>query len=355
VTAFIVIAALLAIAAAALLAWPLLRPRAQGDAPAPPRAGIAATLVASWLPLAAFGIYFWASNWSWDPADHATQASAADIRQMIEQLQGRLAQQPDDLEGWKLLGRSAAVVGDYPLARTAFGEAYTRSKGQDAEAVAGFAESLILNDEREIDGQAVPLFERALELDPDNARALWYGGIIAFRRGDLSLAQQRWVELQNHDLPPDLRQVVAERLAEIERAQGGPPAASAATGATATAASAPPPDGSGANLTIAIAPALAQQVPPGSTLFVIARSGAGGPPLAVVRRAVGSWPVAVSMTDANAMLPGTSLAAAGPLRLVARISRQGGPVAASGDLYGEVGYDFSSARPVTVTIDRIVP
>jgi len=348
VTAFIVIAALLAIAAAALLAWPLLRPRAEGDAPPPPRAGIAATLVASWLPLAAFGIYFWASNWSWEPADHATQASAADIRQMIEQLQERLSRQPDDVEGWKLLGRSATVVGDYPLAQTAFGEAYTRSKGQDAEAVAGFAESLILNDEREIDGQAVPLFERALELDPDNARALWYGGIIAFRRGDLALAQQRWVELQNHDLPPDLRQVVAERLAEIERAQGGSPAAAAAT------AVAPQP-ADGANLTVAIAPALAGKVPPGSTLFVIARSGEGGPPLAVVRRDVGSWPVAVAMTDANAMLPGTSLARAGPLRLVARISRQGGPVAASGDLYGEVGYDFASASPVTVTIDRIVP
>ncbi|HEU0225093.1 MAG TPA: tetratricopeptide repeat protein [Steroidobacteraceae bacterium] len=345
-TAFIVIAALLAIAAAVLLAWPLLRPHAEGDAPAPPRAGIAATLVASWLPLAAFGIYFWASNWSWEPADHATQASAADLRQMIEQLQSRLSRQPDDIEGWKLLGRSAAVVGDYPLARTAFGEAYTRSKGQDAEAVAGFGESLILNDEREIDGQAVPLFERALELDPDNARALWYGGIIAFRRGDLALAQQRWVELQNHDLPPDLRQVVAERLAEIERAQGGSPA---------TVAAVAPRQASGANLTIAIAPALAGQVPPGSTLFVIARGNEGGPPLAVVRRAVGSWPVAVAMTDANAMLPGTSLAAAGPLRLVARISRQGGPVAASGDLYGEVGYDFASASPVTVTIDRIVP
>jgi cytochrome c-type biogenesis protein CcmH len=350
VTAFIVIAALLAIAAAALLAWPLLRPRAQDGAPTPPRAGIAATLVASWLPLAAFGIYFWASNWSWEPADHATQASAADIREMIEQLRNRLTRQPDDLEGWKLLGRSAAVAGDYPLAQTAFGEAYTRSRGQDAEAVAGFAESLILNDEREIDGQAAPLFEQALELDPDNARALWYGGIIAFRRGDLALAQQRWVELQNHDLPPDLRQVVAERLAEIERAQGGSPSAPAAT-----AAAAPQPAGTGANLTIAIAPALAEKVPPGATLFVIARGGEGGPPLAVVRRAVGSWPAAVSMTDANAMLPGTSLAAAGPLRLVARISRQGGPVASSGDLYGEVGYDFSSARPVTVTIDRIVP
>ena len=42
---------------------------------------------------------------------------------------------------------------------------------------------------------------------PDNARALWYGGIVAYRRGDHELAQQRWVELQDHELPPDLRQV----------------------------------------------------------------------------------------------------------------------------------------------------
>ncbi|MBX3702717.1 MAG: tetratricopeptide repeat protein [Steroidobacteraceae bacterium] len=349
-TAFIFVAVLLALAAAALLAWPLLRPRAEAGGPPPPRSAIAATLVASWLPLAAFAIYFWASNWSWDPADHAAQASAADIRQMMEQLQSRLSRQPEDLEGWKLLGRTATVVGNYPLAKEAFGEAYTRSQGRDPDAVAGFAESLILNDEREIDGQAVPLFERALELDPDNARALWYGGIIAYRRGDMTLAQQRWVELQNHDLPPDLRQVVAERLADIGRAQGGPPAKPAVT-----VAAVPQPAGTGANLTIAIAPALTEKVPPGSTLFVIARSGEGGPPLAVVRRTVGSWPVAVSMTDANAMLPGTSLAAAGPLRIVARISRQGGPAAASGDLYGEVGYDFSSASPATVTIDRIVP
>jgi hypothetical protein len=61
------------------------------------------------------------------------------------------------------------------------------------------------------------------------------------------------------------------------------------------------------------------------------------------------------MTDADAMLPGTSLAGAGPLRIVARISRQGGPIAASGDLFGEVGYDPASASPVTVTIDRVVP
>jgi len=90
-------------------------------------------------------------------------------------------------------------------------------------------------------------------------------------------------------------------------------------------------------------------------LFVIARRGEGGPPLAVVRRPVSSWPIAITMTDADAMTPGTSLASAGPVHLIARISRSGQPVAASGDPYGEVSYDFTATNPVTVTIDRIVP
>ncbi|MGH8864812.1 MAG: c-type cytochrome biogenesis protein CcmI/CycH, partial [Burkholderiales bacterium] len=175
-------------------------------------------------------------------------------------------------------------------------------------------------------------------------RALWYGGIVAYRRGNLALAQQRWVELQDHDLPPDLRQMVAERLAELER-QPGAPATPQATG----------PAGSVASVSIQVAPALSAQVPAQATLFLIARRGEGGPPLAVVRRPVGTWPVALTISDADAMLPGTSLTGGGPVRLIARISRSGQPIAASGDPYGEVGYDFATADPVTVTIDRIVP
>ena len=148
--------------------------------------------------------------------------SEPDLKRVAAQLQERLARQPDDVEGWKLLGRSATVLGDFPLARTAFGEAYTRTQGRDPEAVVGYAESLVLIDEREIDGHAAELFEQALEMAPDNPRALWYGGITAYRRGDLALAQQRWVELQNHELPAELRQVLAERLAELEQSQGKP-------------------------------------------------------------------------------------------------------------------------------------
>lgn len=346
-TTFIAICALFAALAVFAVVWPLLRTSAPAPGSTEPRAAIAATVVATLLPLMAFGGYFWASNWSWQAQPQA-QLTADSLRQSVTQLQEHLANKPDDLEGWKLLGRSATVLGDYGIARQAFGEAYTRSKGQDPDAVTGYAESLVMIDEREIDGHAAELFEQALALDPDNARALWYGGIVAYRRGDLALAQQRWVELQNHELPADLRQIVAERLSEIAHAEGQDiPAAQAVAGA-----------GQGASvirLRVALTPDMADRVTAGSQLFVIARRGESGPPLAVVRRPVGSWPLEVEISDADAMLPGIQLAGGGPIRLIARISKQGQPKAASGDLFGEVGYDFSSASPVNVTIDRIVP
>jgi cytochrome c-type biogenesis protein CcmH len=336
-TAFIAIAVLFTAVAVGLVAWPLLR---RADRP---RAAVSAAAFAAALPLAAFLAYFWLSNWDWRDPPEPPAADARDLERVIAQLQEKLVRQPEDAQGWKLLGRSATVLGDYALARRAFGEAYTRTQGKDADAVVGYAESLILLDEREIDGQAAALFERALELEPDNARALWYGGIVAYRRGELKLAQQRWVELQDHELPPDLRQVLAERLAELEESQGKPQPRQGAAQSAAI------------DVTVRIDPALAARTPDNATLFVIARRGSGGPPLAVQRRPVGSWPVSLRLSDADAMLPGITLAGAGPLSLVARVSLSGQPVASRGDLFGEVSYDFASARPVSITIDRIVP
>jgi cytochrome c-type biogenesis protein CcmH len=342
VTAFIAICAVFLAAAIGLLAWPLLRAAPAGDTS--PRAGIAAATVAATLPVAAFLIYFSLSIWDWRTPEEGRAIPQPDLEQVVAQLEEKLDRQPDDIEGWKLLGRSATVLGDYPLARRAFGEAFTRSQGRDAESMVGFAESMVLLDERQIDGQAAELFERALAMAPDNPRALWYGGIVAYRRGDKALAQQRWIELQDHDLPPDLRQVLAERLAELEQTQGSP-----ATGDGAPAAA------NAIDITIGITPEMSSRVKPGAVLYVIARRGSGGPPLAVQRRAIGSWPVTLRLGDADAMLPGISLSGAGPLTLIARVSASGQPVAASGDLFGEVGYDFASAHPASITIDRIIP
>ncbi len=341
-TVFAAIATLLLAFAIGLLAWPLLGVGRKGESV--PRARASAMAVVIALPAAASLIYLKASNWDWDAPPPEPGITAPDLQRVVEQLQEKLAKQPEDVEGWKLLGRSATVLGQFEIARDAFGEAFTRTQGRDADAVVGYAESLVLVDEREIDGHAAELVERALKLAPDHPRALWYGGITAFRRGDTALARERWVELQNHELPPELRQVVAEQLAAMEQPEGTP-----AVQAQAIAAPA------GVDISIALDEKLAARVPAGAALFVIARRGEGGPPLAVQKRSVGDWPVSVRLSDSDAMLPGIQLSASGPLKLIARISASGQPIAASGDLYGEVGYDFASAHPANITIDRIVP
>ena len=123
-TAFVAICAIL-LAAAIGARWPLLRPRGEGLE----RASIAAAIVAAGLPVIAFILYFAASNWDWHAPAEERPASGPDLNRVIEELQDKLAMQPDDVEGWKLLGRSATVSGNYPLARNAFGEANARTQG----------------------------------------------------------------------------------------------------------------------------------------------------------------------------------------------------------------------------------
>ena len=106
--------------------------------------------------------------------------------------------------------------------------------------------------------------------------------------------------------------MLAERLAELEQSQGKP-------AAKAGAAAAPQRSNRAVDASIRHS---RHAYPPDATLFVIARRGNGGPPLAVQRRPVGSWPVSLRLSDADAMLPGITLAGGGPLTLIARISAE---------------------------------
>ena len=168
----------------------------------------------------------------------------------------------------------------------------------------------------------------------------WFGGIVAWRRGDLEIARQRWQALQAQELPPEIRQAVTERLAALDAPEAS------TTGAAR---------GEGIAVRIELAPTLEGRVPATGALYLIARTAATGPPLAVARHELGDWPRSLQLTDADAMLPGTSLRGQEGLQITARISRSGQPAAASADLFGEVGYDLTVAGPMVLTIDRIVP
>src|SRR5690606_37593568 len=109
-----------------------------------------------------------------------------------------------------------------------------------------YAEARALADPTVLEGEIGAVFERVLELDPENPRGLWYGGLAAEARGDTERALARFRRLLARELPAEFRQVVEARAAAID---------ATAVGALITA-------------TVDVAPELAGQVPTGAVLYV---------------------------------------------------------------------------------------
>lgn len=337
-TAFVSIALVLAIISAASVAGPLWR----GGVAGAPGARVAAGASVAAVLLGATGLYVTWSDWNWDSASSPADTPVA----MVASLARRLEREPDDLQGWLMLGRSYSALEQYPLAARAYQRADRLSNGRNAEALTGWAEALTLGDENELQGRAGRLFEQALAIDPKAGKALFFGGIAAQRRGELPLARQRFAELLNQDPPATVRPILEQQLIALDAAIAQAPTA-AQPGAAGAAAE--------VRLSISLDPALAARVPAGASLFVLVRRpDQPGPPLAA-KRLVATFPQDVVLTPADSMLPGRSFAAGDKVEVVARVALGGTPTAQSGDPSGQVLYDVGQDRQKRVVIDRLAP
>ncbi|HEV7714312.1 MAG TPA: hypothetical protein VGO53_01870, partial [Steroidobacteraceae bacterium] len=161
-TTFILLAIVLTIAAVGVVAIPLLRKNAAVPSPAVWAAfGAAAVLV-----FGGAALYATWSNWAWH-----TPAAGDSPQGMVSGLARRLERNPEDLEGWIMLGRSYSVLEQYPLALRAYQRADRLAGGKNAEALVGMAEALVLENENELDGRAGRFIEQALALDPKSGKA----------------------------------------------------------------------------------------------------------------------------------------------------------------------------------------
>lgn len=103
--------------------------------------------------------------------------------------------------------------------------------------------------------------------------------------------------------------------------------------------------------TVRIAPGLADGVPDGGVLFVIARSLASGPPLAVLRISDPRFPFPFEIGQVNVMIP--TLRFEGAIRLTARLDADGNAMTKQpGDLIGEIAESLApGAADVTLVLD----
>jgi cytochrome c-type biogenesis protein CcmH len=344
---FIIFAIVMTVLAAAFVVTPLLRAANGENAP------VTATIMALAVPASVILLYVWVGNFDWSakvPQDSmpasAPNSDVPDMSAAITSLEDRLRREPEDLEGWLLLGRANLQLQQYPAARQAYLTAIRLDTGTEARI--GLAETEILLDRTSLTGDAGTLIEEVLAVEPDNPRALFYGGMAAMARNDIPLLRQRWQRLLALSPPPDVRQMIEAQLAALDPAvtaedgdeDGVPGAASSVV------------EKGVISVRVAVVNELSSLIKPGAVLFLVAREPARpGPPIAVVKQSAANLPAVIEISDANAMLPGRSISGLDRVQLIARISNSGEPIAQPGDISGERILETATALSETVTID----
>jgi cytochrome c-type biogenesis protein CcmH len=282
---------------------------------------------------------------------------AAGLDPLIERLKQKMEQNPNDGAGWALLGRSYMGVGRYAEASMAYEKA-TSLIPDDAQLLADYADAMGVLHGRKLEGRPEALIQQALKIDPRNVKALMLAGTVAFNRNNFAQAVKDW-ELARANLPEDVDPEMTQQLvAAIEEAKsqlGG--GREMVRMDTEPAAPAQPARKAGQPRairgTVTMAPNLAGKGSPDDTLFVFAREMNGPPmPVSIVRATRKDLPFTFQLDDSTSPMPSRKLSSAGPVVIVARLSKSGQAMPQSGDLEGMSQPVQAGGDGITVVIDR---
>ncbi|HET6546610.1 MAG TPA: c-type cytochrome biogenesis protein CcmI [Rhodanobacteraceae bacterium] len=364
----------------ALAAAPAAAGTVSAPAPRSRHALVAAVAVALLLPAGTLLLYrLVGAPQALNPAVVAATGTPADhgpgMQQAIAELAAKLEQQPNDIDGWSLLGRAYQTTERFAEARDAFRHALDLAP-KDPDLMIEYAQAMALaTPTHRLAGPARDLIERALKIAPQNQRGLWLLGISDYQDGNYPAAIASWNRLLPQ-LPKDsdLARSVENQIADARKLLGGasappvavagsdvPPAAAAAMPASAGAdAGTSGADAAGApklTVTVALDPKLKDRLDPQATLFVYAKAASGPPmPLAIQRMSAGKLPITVTLDDSMGMLPSLKLSMFPQIVIGARISKSGNALAQSGDLQTlSAPLDVHRTEPVALTIDQVVP
>ena len=279
----------------------------------------------------------------------------AQMDELVANLQQRMSENPDDPEGWLILGRSLKTMQRYDEAKTALGNANRLSPDNPLIMVELAEASLFASGQPEVSDDIRQLLESALAIDPQQQKALWILGMAAAQDGNNELAVATWQKLLNQLEPGSGSAQAVARQIEMANSRMGvssAPMASAQTGpaqATTTDVNIP--------VSISLDSENIQSLPSTAVLFVfIHPSGGSGMPLAVKRIASPSFPLNLTLSDSDTLRPGTSLADFEQLDVSARISMSGVANATAGDIQaGHITVDTRAATAIALHLDQGVP
>jgi cytochrome c-type biogenesis protein CcmH len=226
--------------------------KAEAAAPAAPSLRPLALTLAIAAPLAAVILYLAAGSPGLPDVPFASRPVEepidARIARMVDELQRRVAQRPDDLQGWRMLAIGLGGLSRHDEAVAAWRRVMALSH-DSPEFAAQLGESLVQQAGGAVTPEALAAFERARAADAQDFRARFYIGVARAQAGDPRAALQIWTDMIAA-APPDASWIdpVRERIAATARDAGIDPATITPSPEARAAAEAHAPDAAIASL-----------------------------------------------------------------------------------------------------------
>ena len=152
----------------------------------------------------------------------------AEVLAMVANLEARLAAEPDNFQGWLMLGRSKLTLNRADGAIEAYRQALDLAPArtpQEIEAITGLADALLERAMGVVTPEVRQLMFRLAELAPDDPRPLYFAGLADAQAGDYNTALERWrVLLENTPADAPWREQIEPSIVQAARQLGLDPA-----------------------------------------------------------------------------------------------------------------------------------
>lgn len=318
------------------------------------------------LPLVAALVYWQLGSYpqvkAWQSLDATEVGEQRNMVDMLLMLRTRLHDDPEDLEGWYLLGRSYLSMERPREALQAFDHARKLNPNEPDYLVA-YAQTLRMAEQDAALPEVDRLLRQALQLDPNHEGARLLTAYRDMETGRFDEAIAAFTALKanrsaDSESSAMLDKVIADARAAQARASGTGGIATSEPSATVpkTAETAASTGSDSLSVAVSLAPALKAKAGDKARVFVFARAESGpGLPVAVAVLPVSALPTTVTLSDANAMNPAVKLSDQQRVTLVARVSMKGTVEPAPGDLEGKLAaFDWRQQPKQQLLIDSVL-
>lgn len=275
-----------------------------------------------------------------------------DIDKMVQGLQQKLEDNPDNAEGWYMLGRSYMVLKRYPDAAKAFSRA-NKMMPENPDVMLSLADSLSMSNQGQLIGRPADLIKKALAIRPDDLTALWLSGMAERQQGNNIAAIQQWNKVLPLLKAQPQQAVEIQRMISQAKRELTPEQLSQIEGQSQSQTSLAVDGAQGISVAVDLSADFKEKVSADDVVFIYAKAMSGPPmPLAAVKHKVSDLPVKVQLDDSMAMMPNLVLSSFDKFIVGARVSKSGSPIGKSGDFYAE-NSDVGKGSEVKIVIDSI--